>query len=237
MREQRACRGGVQPRGRIGVDLGHQFVQRRAVGRSTASTTLRFAPQPMRDDPPDLAMRRADQVAVPRRDDRDVARQQRFERGEVGAHVAVGRIDDHRRALHHVIAGEQHLRFLEQVAQVVGRVPRRVQRAQRDARDAQPLVVRGHESGAKSWSCVSPRRRRQADDLRAGRRLQRARRGRMVAVRVRAEDPANAAAAARDDRRDVRIDRRPRIDHRELVAADQIGVGSRSGHHARDWAR
>ena len=51
-------------------------------------------------------------------------REQRAQRREVGAHVAVGRVDDDGRALHHVVAGEERLLFLEQVAEVIRRVAR-----------------------------------------------------------------------------------------------------------------
>ncbi len=40
-------------------------------------------------------------------------------------------------------------------------------------------------------------------------------------------------SAAGDDRRDVRVDRRSGIDHRQFVFAHQVRVGARAGHHAR----
>src|SRR5437899_3223559 len=79
---------------------------------------LLLAAEAVREQAAQLFMRGPDQVAVARRDDRDVLAEELLERLQVGAHVAVGRIDDHGGALHDVVAGEQHLRLLEQVAEV-----------------------------------------------------------------------------------------------------------------------
>src|SRR5205814_823438 len=68
---------------------------------------LALAGEPVRDETADLLVRRADEIAVAGRDDGEVLREQHLERGDVSAHVAVGRVDHHRRALHDVIAGEQ----------------------------------------------------------------------------------------------------------------------------------
>src|SRR5690606_40059821 len=49
-----------------------------------------------------------------------------LERRQVGGHVAVRWADDLRRSLHEVVAGEQGALLVEEVAEVVGRVARRV---------------------------------------------------------------------------------------------------------------
>ena len=54
----------------------------------------------------------------------------------------------------------------------------------------------------------------------------------MIHVRVSCEDPTDAARAGLEDFRDVRVERGARVDDRELVLADQIGVGAGSRHHA-----
>ena len=117
----------------------------------------------------------ADEVAVSRRDDREVLGQQPLERVQVGAHVAVGRIDHHRRALHHVVAGEQHLRLLEQVAHVIRGVAGGVDYPQGKLTQIDALPIFDHQVWLEGR--VLARGRRAAEDLRAGRRLDRCRRG------------------------------------------------------------
>jgi hypothetical protein len=230
----------VQADRRFRVHLGHQFLAGGALVPRERVEHAALAPQPVPDEVADLAVRVADEVAVPRRDDREFPREQRLERREIRAHVAVRRIDDHRRALHDVVAGEEHLRVFEQVAQVIRRVPRRVQRGERDAGDREALAVRGLPVRREGRVLRVAGRCRVADHLRARRLLQRTRRRRVIAMRVRAEDPANAPATRVEDRRDVPVERRARVDHRDLVLADEVGVGPRPGHLAgirRDEAR
>lgn len=56
--------------------------------------------------------------------------QQVVERVQIRLHVTVRRVDHDRRALHDVIAGKQQALFEQQVAKVIGGVPRRVQHLQ-----------------------------------------------------------------------------------------------------------
>ena len=80
-----------------------------------------------------------------------------------------------------------------------------------------------------------PVARLQAEQGRAGARLQRERGRRMVLVRVGDEDAVDRPGRGGDDRIDVSVERRPRIDHRPALgvrAADQIRVGARPGHDA-----
>ena len=55
---------------------------------------------------------------------------------------------------------------------------------------------------------------------------------RVIAMRVRAEDPAQTIAAQMGQLLDVFGQIRPRIDDRELGRADEVRVGARPGHHA-----
>ena len=175
----------------------------------------------------------ADQVAVPRGQHRQVLVEQFAEGLEVGAHVPVGRIDDHGGALHHVVAGEQHLRLLQQVAKVVRGVARRVDRAQRKAAsrfaqlDALPVL----QDEVRLEARVLALRRKPAEQLRAGCGLERGRTRRVVHVGVRAQDPADVLE--RLDLLQVGNRIGSRVDHRQLVLANQVGVGARPGHHAR----
>ena len=50
---------------------------------------------------------------------------------------------------------------------------------------------------------------------------------------VRTGDPPNPPAGAREDRGDMRIDGRARVDDDQIVPADQIRVRAGTGHHAR----
>ena len=161
-----------------------------------------------------------------RRDDRDVLFEQLFERGEIGAHIAVGRVDHHGRALHHVVAGEEHLRLLEQITQMVRGMARRVDRAQRDVADLEALAIVEHVVGLERR--VLSRRCRPAEHLRAGRFLDRGSGGRMVEMRVRAEHPLDVADG--EDLLDVRGDVGSGVDDRVILLSDDVGVGARTRH-------
>ncbi len=82
-------------------------------------------------------------------------------------------------------------------------------------------------------STSRPSRASERQDLGAGARLQAGRTRRVVGVGVGAHDPADAIAAAAGDGVEVLGGVGTRVDHRDLVDADQVGVGARAGHHAR----
>ena len=147
--------------------------------------------------------------------------QQRAQRCDVGGHVAVGRIDHDGRRLHHVIAGEERLLLLEQVADVVrrvaGRVDRRAGSSSPAARTARrPAARRRARSVA---SCHSRWSRQPAVNDGAGQRLQQHRRRRMVDVGVGGEDPADRPGRGGDDRVDVALAERARDRSRPIRSA------------------
>ena len=147
---------------------------------------------------------------------------------EVVGHVAVERGDDHGGAVHDVVAGEQ-----------------------------QPLLVpAGSRGGCEAWPGVwtarsvnsVPSMRVAVDevavahqavavgerqDLGAGALLEAGGPRRVVGVGVGAQDPPDAAAAGRGDGVEVLGVVGTRVDDRDLVDADQVGVGARARSSSR----
>ena len=160
---ERARRDAVNPRRHVVVDERQQLVEARLAELRERVAHLALALQAVLHQAPHLLVRLADEIAVPGSDDREVFAEQQLERGEVGAHVAVGRIDDDGRALHHVVAGEEHARLFQQVAEVVRGMARRMDGAQRDARERDALAVCKHVVGLEGR--VLARGRGPAEDL------------------------------------------------------------------------
>ena len=135
-----------------------------------------------------------------------------------------------------MVAGEEQLFFLEQIAQVVRRMAGRVHHAQRRRAGQRKDFAAGQRHiGAKAR--ILPLRVIGDAAVRdgPGARLQGHRRGRMVHVRVGREDPADRPGRGGEDGLDMRLGQRAGVDHRPFVgvsAADQIGVGAGPGHHA-----
>jgi len=128
-------------RGRVVVGLGYQLLHGRRTKRTQGAQDLVLALESVNDETVDDLGQLVHDEAVPGCDVRNVLRKQRIERSEVLAHVAVGRTDDDRRALHDVIAREEQLLFFEQIAELVGRVSRRVQHSERATGRRDPLTV------------------------------------------------------------------------------------------------
>ena len=76
---------------------------------------------------------------------------------------------------------------------------------------------------------VLARGRAAAEDRRAGRLLERRRGGRMVHVRMRAQDPADFPGG--EDLLDVRVARRAGVDHCEFFFSEEVGIGAGTRHH------
>ena len=86
------------------------------------------------------------------------------------------------------------------------------------------------EGGVGARALVVERQRRATDNRRAGRFGQRARRRAVVAVGVGADDRGDALAfGGGEDRLDMVGQIGPRIDHRHLAGADDIGLRARIG--------
>ena len=79
-------------------------------------------------------------------------------------------------------------------------------------------------------STSRPSFEREGQDLGAGALLEPGRAGRVVGVGVGAQDPADAIATAAGDGVEVRRVVGTRVDHRDLVDADEVGVGAGAGH-------
>ena len=163
---------------------------------------------------------------------------QTIERREVLLHVAAAlRVHHRRRAVEHVIAGEQRAFFVEPEAQMVRRVARRVQRFESELRAVDRVAVAEHPI-ERDRDFVGLRKREEPGELGARLLRELGRGGPMVGVRVREQHPAHALAHRRaDDRVDVLGEIGTGIDHRDLVDADEIRVRSGSGHQARDCSR
>ena len=95
------------------------------------------------------------------------------QRRDVGRHVAVGRIDDDRGRLHHVVAGEERLLFLEQVAEVIACMPRRMDhREMRPFGERDPFAAAQRHVGGEGGVLPLGMARLQSEQGRAGSRLQ-----------------------------------------------------------------
>ncbi len=140
--------------------------------------------------------------------------QKMLQRSHVIGHRAVGRRDDRGRPGHHVIARQKRILLLEREGEMIGRMAGRGDGRKRPARTGDRVafphekirhvlaVASGIEPVLAS-AALRPRRpvRSATDDRRAGRLLQRACRGRMVAMRVRHHDMAHRLAAHRVEQR------------------------------------
>ena len=157
--------------------------------------------------------------------------------GQVLMQVAVGRTDDHRRAVHDVVAGEQQRMLLDQPAQVVRGVAGRVQRTQGE------VALRSGAAQRPTLAGPLVRRealgRAEADDAGAGGRGQRGGPRGMVDVGVGHDDGADAAerGGGGHDGSGVRLVRRAGVHHDGVGVPDQVGVGAGAGHEARVGSR
>ena len=90
----------------------HQ-IELRAWVREIEDDVVYFALEAMRNQAPRLVMRRFDQSSMAGRQRGEIDREQFFKRGKVSLHVPVGRRNDHRRALHDVVASEKNFLLFE----------------------------------------------------------------------------------------------------------------------------
>jgi hypothetical protein len=186
-----------------------------------------LARHPVRHVLVDLRPRVTDELAVAGRDRLDPHGSEAIELREVGAHVAVGRGDDHRGPLHDVVTREQQPLLLQPEAEVVRRVAGGVERGEPELGPLEHVAVRHRAVDGERVPAV------EAEHLGAGALLQAGRPGRVVAVGVRAEDPPDPVATAAGDGVEVRRVVGPGIDDGDLVDADEVGVGPGAGHHPR----
>ena len=138
MGPEREPRHGELLLGDVAVDLCEELVDRAlAAARQGVGHPL-VAAETMGDEGVDHVGDVVHQAAVPRAEgaDRRHLVAHTGEAVEVLVQVAVGRADDDGRAVHHVVAGQQQRMLLDQPAEVVGRVARRVQRTQGEGRTA-----------------------------------------------------------------------------------------------------
>ena len=119
MRIQRPLRRTMELERRIRIDDSNQFIKRSRVLRCQPFIDLLLAFEPVRNQSARLVMRLIDQMPMTGCNTIDIERQQFLKRPQIGAHVTVGRRDDHGRPLHHVIAGKQQAFFKQQITQVI----------------------------------------------------------------------------------------------------------------------
>ena len=132
------------------------------------------------------------------------------------------------RAIHTPGHASNHLCYLlEEVAEVVGRVARRVDGADAELGGLDRVAV-GEEAVDGHVVAVVERA-----DLGAGAGLEPRGGGGVVGVGVGEQDPADAPAAAADDGVEVDVVVGTGVDDRDLVDADQIRVRAGPGHLAR----
>ena len=114
---------------------------------------------------------------------------------------------------------------------MIGRVAGGMNGAQRVCAAVDNVAVTQWAVRGNACPAIVIRRQRVAEHLRAGRRLQTSRR-RMIEMGVGAEYPSEPFP---DERvlPEVGIDHGTGIDQRELVAADDVGIGAGTGHRAR----
>ena len=234
MGQQRAPRHAMHRAGHVVINARHQVIQGRRC-RSQRRPHLGLTLQAVRDQAAQHVVRPRDQKAVTRRQPVQVHLKQVGQRLQVGHHVAIGRVDDHGGPLHHMVAGEQQLLFLQQVAQVVGRVARGVDDAQRDTVGQHQLFTVLQFALRLEVRVLPLRKSRDAaQHRRAGGQGQGRRAGRVVTVCVCDENLHDAPWRRRLDRRQVRLAHRPRVDDGpRITRTDEIGVGARPGHGAR----
>ena len=173
---------------------------------------------------------------MPREIDLLVAPSELLERCHVVAHGAVGRCHHGRRPRHDVIAGQQDLRLLVGECHVVCGMAGRCDRLEGEAapahhraigeRDVRPecLIAAGVEPLGLA-DMERPRRpvRTLGIDRGTGRRLDARRRRGVVAMGVGDEDVGHGLAAHRiEDRCNVPLVVRTRIDHRDLAVPDDV---------------
>ena len=139
--------------------------------------------------------------------------------------------DDHGRALHDVVAREQHALLLRAGSRGGSRRGPACAAAVRRNSVASMTVAVAERAVESTLPRPSPRSERQ--DLGAGALLEARGAGRVVGVGVGEQDPADAVAAAAGDGVEVGVVVGPGVDDDDLVDADQVGVGARAGHHAR----
>ena len=220
--------------GDVAVDLGQQLVDGAVSAPGQRGRHTLVAAEPMGDERVDHVGHMVHEAAVPRgqRGDRRLGVAQPGQAGQIQVQVAVGRTDDHCRAVHDVVTGEQQRILLDQPAQVVRGVARRVQRAEREVAPGSGAAQRPTLAG------VLVRRealgRAEADDAGTGGRGQRASTRGMVDVGMGHDDGVDAAerGGRGHDGGGVRLVRRTGVHHHGVSLPDQIGVGPRAGHQA-----
>ena len=127
MRLQRAQGDG--PQARVGVVIGprHPVIHRAFRHGLHRRLHLGFALQAVRPELRNRLRSLAQHMAMRRQDEVDLMRVagagEPVQRIEVGAHLAIGRIDDGRAAVEDVVAGEQQAILDQHQADMVGGVP------------------------------------------------------------------------------------------------------------------
>ncbi len=240
MGEHREGRGGLQIGVELAVDLGDDARDGRDAVLETIENGL-LPPLAVHDIGLHHPLRRLHAAAMARQEDLVVAPHQLFQRGKEVRHVAFRRRDHRGVPAHDVIAGEHGALPDESEAEMVRRVSWRVQHVERDAAGLDRVaVLQGpvRLEGGIDEGVAEPRRpgapaaagRTEAQDLAAEQFLQRTRTVAMIAVAVGDKDVGDAlAAGGLGDRREVVIVGWPRIDHGDMAAADEIGVGAEKG--------
>ncbi len=154
-------------------------------------------------------------------------------------HVAVGRRHHTGGPAHHMIAGEQRILFHQRIAHVIGSMAGGENAFDGEVMATDNRAITHHDIGnevAVGAFLAFTRRAMRAKRirLRAGQRLQRCGRRRMILVGMGDQDMADTLSRqcgghGRDMLRQIRA----RIDHRDLVAApDHIDAGAAKGESA-----
>ena len=109
VRLQRTCRHGMERFGDIVIDEWEQGLERRALpGFSEPIAYFLFPGEPMLYESLYFGVRAAYQIAMSGRENVEIEGAQSPQGLQVGTHIPIRRPDHHGRALHDVIAGEEH---------------------------------------------------------------------------------------------------------------------------------
>ncbi len=223
----------MQTRIHIVVNHLHQRIQRTAAAAAQPVDHLAFAAQPMLHQPLHRGRRVLNNITVARRNLPERIGQQQLQGFNIGFHVATGRNNHHRRAVHDVIASEQHALFLEKKTVVVTDMPGRMDCPQGNLVSGQNVIVLQFYGGLEGLVLMVILRRHRPDNLGTGSLRHRLRSRGMIGVRVGADNPVYAVADRVQNGINVRRNRRARIQHGNLFGPEQIGIGARASHHSR----
>src|SRR6202011_728319 len=234
----RTSGGAAQPRLQAGIEPFDDSLDPTDTGpQAVENAGLTFAP--MGDEGADELLRLGDGRSVGRPIDRVRTAEKLVQRGHIGRHVAVGRGDNAGRPPHDMVAAEQYSAVGQSEAQMVRGVARRVHRLENPTLAGDPVAVAERLVGGeipiaplldRRVAALSAGVRAEPISRRAGRPLERPRRRRVVAMRVGDQDMRDLLAReAGEQRLDMIGEVRPRVDHRDLAVADDIGPGAAEG--------